>query len=423
MKSTTKKKFNLTGAILLGLLGGILFGLLMPGHFDWMLPVVQLGSSVYMNALRMMIFPMVFCSLVIGIQGIGSVSSTGKIGGQAVLYFILTTVLASTLGLFLPRALGLGKGVEIQMMNATVEPARFTSLVDTIRNIIPANPLASFVQGDMLQVLVFALIVGMACLALGEEARPVVKFIESLNKICLKIVSWVMYCTPFGVFCSISAVMYANKIDTIFALAGVLAALYFTYFLYTLIVYGGIARFVGKVPVKEFFRASLPAGLNAFGTCSSAASIPLSKTSADKMGVPNEISSLSIPLGATINMDAVSILMSFMLVFFANACGIELSFSTMLVLMLSNALLSIGAPGVPGSAIACFAALSTIAGLPAGIMGVYISINTLCDMGATCTNILGDIACTVGMKETCKLDNKNTVDFSCEEEALSSVAN
>ena len=423
MKSTTKKKFNLTGAILLGLLGGILFGLLMPGHFDWMLPVVQLGSSVYMNALRMMIFPMVFCSLVIGIQGIGSVSSTGKIGGQAVLYFILTTVLASTLGLFLPRALGLGKGVEIQMMNATVEPARFTSLVDTIRNIIPANPLASFVQGDMLQVLVFALIVGMACLALGEEAKPVVKFIESLNKICLKIVSWVMYCTPFGVFCSISAVMYANKIDTIFALAGVLAALYFTYFLYALIVYGGIARFVGKVPVKEFFRASLPAGLNAFGTCSSAASIPLSKTSADKMGVPNEISSLSIPLGATINMDAVSILMSFMLVFFANACGIELSFSTMLVLMLSNALLSIGAPGVPGSAIACFAALSTIAGLPAGIMGVYISINTLCDMGATCTNILGDIACTVGMKETCKLDNKNTVDFSCEEEALSSVAN
>ena len=107
-------------------------------------------------------------------------------------------------------------------------------------------------------------------------------------------------------------------------------------------------------------------------------------------------------------MDAVSILMSFMLVFFANACGVELSFSMMVVLMLSNALLSIGAPGVPGSAIACFAALSSIAGLPAGIMGVYISINTLCDMGATCVNVLGDVACTVAMKNTCKLDRERS---------------
>ena len=105
-------------------------------------------------------------------------------------------------------------------------------------------------------------------------------------------------------------------------------------------------------------------------------------------------------------MDAVSFLMSFMIVFFANACGVELSFSMMVVIMLSNTLLSIGAPGVPGSAIACFAALSTIAGLPAGVLGVYISVNTLCDMGATCCNVLGDLACTVSMKRTVKLESK-----------------
>ena len=122
------------------------------------------------------------------------------------------------------------------------------------------------------------------------------------------------------------------------------------------------------------------------------------------MGVPNEISSLALPLGATINMDAVSIIMSFMIVFFANACGIEITFGMMVVVMLSNTLLSIGAPGVPGSAIACFAALSTIAGLPAGVMGVYISVNTLCDMGATCCNVLGDIACSVAMKRTVNLE-------------------
>ena len=402
----TKKTFNITMAILLGLVLGILFGLFMPGRYEFALPVVELVSSLYMNALRMMIYPLVFCSLVVGIQGIGSVGSTGKIGGQSVLYYAGTTLFASTLGLFLPKMLGLGKGVSIQMVESNVEAAKFTSLIDTVKELIPSNPVASFANGDMLQVLVFAIIVGIACLTLGKKAEPVVKLCEALNEVCVKVVSWVMYCTPVGVFCSIAAVMYANGIETMIALSQVLIALYLTFFLYILLIYGGIVKFIGKYPLGKFFRTILPAGLNAFGTCSSSATLPISKRCADEMGVPNEISSLSLPLGATINMDAVSILMSFMIVFFANACGVELSFSMMVVIMLSNTLLSIGAPGVPGSAIACFAALSTIAGLPAGVLGVYISVNTLCDMGATCCNVLGDLACTVSMKRTVKLESK-----------------
>ena len=401
----TKKTFNITLAILLGLVLGILFGLFMPGRYEFLLPAVELVSSLYMNALRMMIYPMVFCSLIVGIQGIGSVSATGKIGGQSVLYFATTTLFASTLGLFLPQMLGLGKGVTIQMMESDVEAAKFTSLVDTVENLIPSNPVASFASGDMLQVLVFAIIVGIACLVLGKKAEPVVKLCESLNDICIEVVTWVMYCTPAGVFCSIASVMYTNGIDTMIALGQVLIALYLTFFLYILIVYGGIVKLIGKYPVGKFFKDFLPAALNAFGTCSSSATIPISKRCADEIGVPNEISSLALPLGATINMDAVSILMSFMIVFFANACGVELDLGLMVVVMLSNTLLSIGAPGVPGSAIACFAALSAIAGLPSGVMGVYISINTLCDMGATCCNVLGDLACSVAMKETVKLDN------------------
>lgn len=401
----TKKTFNITLAILLGLVLGILFGLFMPGRYEFLLPAVELVSSLYMNALRMMIYPMVFCSLIVGIQGIGSVSATGKIGGQSVLYFATTTLFASTLGLFLPQMLGLGKGVTIQMMESDVEAAKFTSLVDTVKNLIPSNPVASFASGDMLQVLVFAIIVGIACLVLGKKAEPVVKLCESLNDICIEVVTWVMYCTPAGVFCSIASVMYTNGIDTMIALGQVLIALYLTFFLYILIVYGGIVKLIGKYPVGKFFKAIMPAALNAFGTCSSSATIPISKRCADEIGVPNEISSLALPLGATINMDAVSILMSFMVVFFANACGVELDLGLMVVVMLSNTLLSIGAPGVPGSAIACFAALSAIAGLPSGVMGVYISINTLCDMGATCCNVLGDLACSVAMKETVKLDN------------------
>ncbi len=400
-----KKNYHITSAIFAGLLLGIVFGLLMPGRYDWALPIMNLGSTMYMNALSMMIYPMVFCSLVVGIQGIGSIGSTGKIGGQALAYFAGTTILASTLGLFLPQMLGLGKGVHLEMVDATVEAAKFTSLVDTVKTLIPSNPIQSFVSGNMLQILVFAVVVGLACLSLGKKAKPFIDLCEAGNEICVKIVSWVMYLTPFGVFCSISGVMYANGVDTMLALGQVLLAQYATYIIYAIVVYGGIVKVLGKNSVLRFFRTIMPAALNAFGTCSSSASIPLSKSCMDEMEVPNEISSLAIPLGATINMDAVSILMSFMLVFFANACGIELSLGMMIVLMLSNALLSIGAPGVPGSAIACFAALAAIAGLPSGVLGIYISVNTLCDMGATCTNVVGDLACTVAMKNTCRISH------------------
>ena len=401
-----KRSFNITLAIFIGLVAGILFGLFMPGRCEWALPAIELVSSLYMNALRMMIYPLVFCSLIVGIQGIGSVSATGRVGGQSVLYFVCTTVFASLLGLFLPRALGLGKGVSIEMVESSIEAIQFTSLLDTVKNLIPSNPIASFANGDMLQVLVFAIIVGITCLSLGKKAEAFVKVSEAVEEISVKIVSAVMYVTPVGVFCSIAGVVYANGGGTIIALAGVLAALYVTFLLYVLIVYGGIVKLLGKCSLSEFFTKVMPAALNAFGTCSSSATLPISKRCADELGVPNEISSLALPLGATINMDAVSILMSFMIVFFANACGVEVNLSLMIVVMLSNALLSIGCPGVPGGAIACFAALATIAGLPAGVMGVYISINTLCDMGATCCNVLGDVACSVAMKDTCKLDKK-----------------
>jgi Na+/H+-dicarboxylate symporter len=406
----TKKKFNITLAILAGLVLGVLFGLFMPGRYEWALPVVELISSIYMNALRMMIYPLVFCSLIVGIQGIGSVSATGRVGGQSLLYFIGTTLFASLLGLFLPKALGLGKGVVIEMMETNVEATEFTSLLDTVKNLIPSNPIASFANGDMLQVLVFAIIVGIACLAIGKKAAPFVKVCEAINDLSIKIISWVMYLTPLGVFCSISSVMYANGSETIVALGTTLLALYVTMFLYAVIVYGGVVNLFGKCSVRKFFAAIMPAALNAFGTCSSSATLPISKRCADELEVPNEISSLALPLGATINMDAVSIVMSFMIVFFANACGVEVSMGLMIVVLLSNTLLSIGTPGVPGGAIASFAALASIAGLPTGIMGVYISVNTLCDMGATCCNVLGDLACAVAMKETCPLDAADSDD-------------
>lgn len=179
-------------------------------------------------------------------------------------------------------------------------------------------------------------------------------------------------------------------------------ALYVTYFLYALIIYGGIVKIFGKYNPVSFFKDVAPASLNAFSTCSSNATLPLSmKCATENLEVPEEIASLVLPLGATINMDAVSIVMSFMITFFASALGIDLSVGTMVTILACNVLLSIGTPGVPGGAIAAFAALAPIAGIPVDqILGVYISVNTLADMGATCVNVLGDLAVATVLKRT-----------------------
>ena len=215
--------------------------------------------------------------------------------------------------------------------------------------------------------------------------------------------SIVLYFFPFGLFCIIFPVVDVYGRETIISLATQLIILYVAFFGFALVIYGGSVKFIGKESPVKFFKAMLPAALNAFGTCSSSATIPISKSCVEnELGVSNQNSSIAIPLGATVNMDAVSIVMSFMIMFFANACGINISISMMIIILLANVLLSVGTPGIPGGAIASFAALTTMAGLPAGVMGVYISINTLCDMGATCVNVIGDMAGCVVLKKKIK---------------------
>lgn len=398
-------KKHITQAIFIGLVLGVLTGLFLADRFPILLSATGLLGGIYMNALNMMIFPLVSCSIILGITSIGNIKTTGKVLGGSMIYFISTTALASLAGIVIPRLIRLGQGVQFEMATSDIQATQFSSIADTVKNLIPSNPVAAFANGNMLQVLVFSAIIGFTIISVGEKADPLTKVIEALNEVCLKIISVVMYFTPIGVFCTIVPVVEANGISTIVSLATQLLILYIAFFGFAIVVYGLSVKILGKTSPWKFFKAIMPAALNAFGTCSSSATIPISKKCVEEdLGVSNKITSIAIPLGATVNMDAVSILMSFMIIFFANACGISVSTPMMVILLLANVLLSIGTPGVPGGAIASFAALSTMAGLPAGVMGVYISINTLCDMGATCVNVIGDLACCVVLKEKLKVE-------------------
>ena len=180
--------------------------------------VTSVLGSIYMSALNMMIFPLVFCSIVMGIASIGSAKTTGKITGAAMLFFLCTTAIASFVGLIIPRLICLGKGVSFKMATSDIQATKMDSILDTIKGLIPSNPVSAFAEGNMLQVLVFALIMGFTLIAIGEKGEPLLKVIDSCNEACLKIISTVMYFTPIGVFCTIVPVVEANGTKTIVSL-------------------------------------------------------------------------------------------------------------------------------------------------------------------------------------------------------------
>ena len=286
------------------------------------------------------------------------------------------------------------------MATADIQATEMSSILDTLKNLIPSNPIAAFADGNMLQVLVFALIIGFTLIAVGEKGTPFLNLIDSINEVCLKIITTIMYFTPIGVFCTIVPVVEANGTETIISLATQLVILYVAFFGFAIVVYGLSVKLIGKQSPLKFLKAILPAALNAFGTCSSSATIPLSKQCMEEeMGVSNQITSIAIPLGATVNMDAVSILMSFMIMFFCKRLRDPCKYSSYDHYPSCKRTAFRWYSGVPGGAIASFAALATMAGLPAGVLGVYISINTLCDMGATCVNVIGDMACCSVLKK------------------------
>ena len=388
-------KKHITAAIFTGLILGIITGLFLANRFEPVLAITSLIGSIYMNALNMMIFPLVFCSIIMGISSIGNARTTGKITAGAMIFFLCTTALASLAGLIIPRLIHLGEGVKFEMATSDIQATEMTSILDTIKNLIPSNPVAAFANGNMLQVLVFAVIVGFTLIAIGEKGTALLKVIDSCNEVCLKIISTVMYFTPIGVFCTIVPVVEANGTETIVSLATQLIILYVAFFGFAIVVYGGAIKLLGKESPIKFFKTMLPAALNAFGTCSSSATIPISKQCMEnEMGVSDKITSIAIPLGATVNMDGTSIMQGVAVIFIAQVYGISLTPSDLLTVVATATLASIGTAGVPSVGLVTLAMVLQSVGLPTEGIALIMGIDRILDMARTAVNITGDAVCT-----------------------------
>lgn len=401
-----KKKIGLTTKIFIALLAGAVFGIVLcymvpSGHVkddiivEGILYVVGQG---FIRLMKMLVVPLVFCSLVCGSMAIGDTKKLGTVGVRTLIFYLFTTALAITVALSVGNIINPGIGLDMSAIKsnaAEVEEMVATSLSDTILNIIPDNPLNSLASGNMLQIIVFALIVGIILAKLGERTETVGNFFSQFNDIMMEMTMMVMSLAPVGVFCLIART-FANIGFSAFVplakyMVGVLLALAIQCF----IVYLGLLKvFTGLNPFK-FIKNFFPVMAFAFSTATSNATIPLSiDTLAKKMGVSKKISSFTIPLGATINMDGIAIMQGVAVVFAAQAFGIQLDMMDYLTVIGTATLASIGTAGVPSVGLVTLTMVFNSVGLPVEAIGLIMGIDRILDMTRTAVNITGDAVCT-----------------------------
>lgn len=401
-----KKKIGLTTKIFIALLAGAVFGIVLcymvpSGHVkddiivEGILYVVGQG---FIRLMKMLVVPLVFCSLVCGSMAIGDTKKLGTVGVRTLIFYLFTTALAITVALSVGNIINPGIGLDMSAIKsnaAEVEEMAATSLSDTILNIIPDNPLNSLASGNMLQIIVFALIVGIILAKLGERTETVGNFFSQFNDIMMEMTMMVMSLAPVGVFCLIART-FANIGFSAFVplakyMVGVLLALAIQCF----IVYLGLLKvFTGLNPFK-FIKNFFPVMAFALSTATSNATIPLSiDTLAKKMGVSKKISSFTIPLGATINMDGTAIMQGVAVVFAAQAFGIQLDVMDYLTVIGTATLASIGTAGVPSVGLVTLTMVFNSVGLPVEAIGLIMGIDRILDMTRTAVNITGDAVCT-----------------------------
>jgi Na+/H+-dicarboxylate symporter len=367
-------------------------------------------GTLFLNLIKMIIVPLVLASLVVGTCGLGDVKKLGRIGGKTMAYYLLTTAFAVTLGLILANIFSVGAGFVLPAEIKAAEAKEMPKIVDTLLNIIPTNPIKALADGNMLQIIAFALMLGGGIVVLGDKGKPVYDFFDSLTEITYKITGGIMSFAPYAVFALITPVVAANGPKVLLPLLSVIIIVYAGCFLHAVLVYSStLAVFARFSPIK-FFKGIFPAQAIAFTTCSSNATLPVNmQCTEENLGVPKSICSFVLPLGATINMDGTALYQGVCALFIANVFGIDLTISQQFTVVLTATLASIGTAGVPGAGLIMLTMVLQAVGLPLEGLALVAGIDRILDMARTTINITGDSACAVIMAAS-----ENELDRNCE---------
>ena len=403
------KKIHLTQQIVIAFVLAIVAGCLLQGYSEFVNAFIKPFGIIFLNLLKFIVAPLVLLSIVVGIISTKNLSSLGKIGFYTLVYFMFTTVLATVLGLLIPTVLkGCLPLIKIPETNITTPVSQKFSLVEQIIDFFPNNPIAPFYSAIMIQVIVIAVVFGVAIVHVGANAEPVRNLVLSLNEVVQKILKYIMCLAPIGVFCMLTPVVVNNGPYVLGSLAAVIAMAYGCFLIHALVVYLPCICLLGRYSPLEFLKRMQPALIFAFSSDSSVATLPYSIKSTEKMGVKRDIGSFVLSLGATINMDGVAIYLCVSAVFMAACCGIVLTPGMYLSIAFMATVASIGTPGIPGASLTFMAMLFAYVGIPVECVAVVAGIDRIIDMGRTVMSVVGDASCAVIVQRLVSRKAKNT---------------
>lgn len=410
------KKISLTFQIFIALILSIIAGMLLTNYVGIANNYINPIGVIYLNLIKWIVGPLVFISIMDAVISLEDIKKVGAIGAKTMIFYLTTTAIAVTIGLFVSN---LSKGLFplLRTTHLKFTLGKKVNFMDTIINIFPSNFIKPFVEANMLQIIMGAIIIGFGIISVGEKANHIKEGIHALNHIFIKVMEIILKFSPVGVFCLLTPVLAQNGPEIVGTLAKVLLVAYVCYILHTIVAYSLSVGLIAKISPIRFFKEMMPAMMFAFSSASSVGTIPLNTKCTKKLGAAKEIASFVLPLGATINMDGTAIYQGVCAVFIASCFGINLTFNQMLTIVLTATLASIGTAGVPGAGMVMLAMVLQSVGLPVEGIALVAGIDRIFDMGRTTVNITGDAACTIvvdhleKLKAKIKIDKKGSLDI------------
>ncbi|WP_286239255.1 dicarboxylate/amino acid:cation symporter [Neptuniibacter halophilus] len=378
--------------ILIGMILGVIAGITLGPDAEVLKPI----GTLFINAIKMLIVPLVFCSLVVGVTSMQDTRKMGRIGIKSVVLYLGTTAVAISIGLGLATLLTPGLGLDMAITEAAPAAKEAPTLVQTLLNLIPKNPISALAAGNILQIIVFALGLGIALTLCGEKAEPAIRVFESLAEGMYKLTELVMKLAPYGVFGLMAWVSGKYGLEILMPLIKVIAVAYIGCLLHVVVFYSGLISIVGRLSPVRYLKGLINPAAVAFTTTSSSGTLPATiKASREELGVSKGISSFVLPLGATINMDGTALYQGVCALFIAQAFGIDLAFSDYLLIIMTSTLASIGTAGVPGAGLIMLSLVLTTVGLPMEGLAIVAGIDRILDMARTSVNVCGDLMVSV----------------------------
>ncbi len=395
------------GALLLGVAVGLAFRsfggtVVVDGvtHYpgaEFVTTWIKPFGTAFVQLIKMLVVPLVFTTLVTGITSMGHPSKLGTIGVRAFLLYVFTTLVAVSIGLFFGSIFKPGSGVDFTDVAPNVLAGKAPSMTERLINIIPANPVHALANGDMLAIIFFALLLGVAILMVGKKAKPVEDFFKASVEIMFKITHWVMEVAPYGVFALITWVTATKGVETFSSVLMLALALYLGCITHMLVMYGGLIKFVLRLPLIRFFRGILDAQVVAYSTSTSAGTLPVTIACVqDNLGIKPVVAGSVLPLGATINMDGTSLYLGLLALFAANAFGLNVTMADYALIAMTATLASIGTASIPSASLFMLAIVLPVIGVSpeqiALMVGFILPFDRPLDMMRTMTNVTGDAA-------------------------------